>query len=124
LGTISADTRKPRKSAINSTGLNVSITTSRQILCTVGNMSSFRKKNNKNPNELETDGNRLPQPQEVAETFAAYCINSVFNNHDMRDFFTDSKSSNSVPTASVCDSDALKDVRRLRPSKSVGFDDT
>jgi len=39
-------------------------------------------------------------------------------------FFTDFQSSDSVPTASVCDSDALKDVRRLRPSKSVGFDDT
>jgi hypothetical protein len=84
----------------------------------------FQKKNDKNPIELEINGNRLYQLCEVAEAFAACCISSVFNNHGMHKFSTDFQSSDSVPRASVCDSDVLKDARRLRPSKSVGLDDT
>ena len=70
---------------------------------------------------METAG---PSYVKDAEAFAACCIKSVFNNHGMSDFSSDFQSSDSLPTASVCDSDALKDVRRLRPSKSVGLDDT
>jgi hypothetical protein len=87
-------------------------------------VSFFFRKNDINPTELETDVNRPPQLREVDEAFAAYCIKSVFNNKGMRDFTADFQSSDSLPTASPCDSDALKDVRRLRPSKSFGTDDT
>ena len=87
-------------------------------------MCLVSEKDNTNPIDFETDVNRVPQPHEVAEAFAACCTKSVFNSHAMRDILTDVQSSDSVPTASVCDSGALKDVRRLRPSKSVGLDDT
>jgi hypothetical protein len=49
----------------------VSIITSRQIRCFCGSRSSFSKKE-KNPIELEIDGQRLTQPCEAAESFAAY----------------------------------------------------
>jgi hypothetical protein len=51
---------------INSTSLKVFIITSRKIQCIFGYVSCFRK-NDKNPIELEINGNRLKQPREVAE---------------------------------------------------------
>jgi hypothetical protein len=40
----------------------------------------------------------------------------------MRDIFTDFWSSDSISTASACDSDVHKTIKRLRPSKSVRID--
>jgi hypothetical protein len=82
--------------------------------------SSFRK-NNKDAIELEIDGNCLTQPCAVAETLATY-FKSVFNNHCMCDFSTDFWSSHSLPIASISDSDVLKAIYKVHPSKSVGLD--
>jgi hypothetical protein len=49
----------------------------------------------------------LSQPCEVAEAFAAH-FKSVFDNHCMRDFFTDFRASNSMTIASASDSDVHK----------------
>ena len=84
-------------------------------------MPSLRK-NDKIPTEPVTDGNRLTHSRQAAEAFPVY-FKSVFNNHGMRDFSTDFRSSDSLSAASVCDSDVFKAIRRLRPSKSVGLDD-
>jgi hypothetical protein len=54
-------------------------------------------------------------------SFAAY-FKSVFTKHCMHDISTDFWSSDSLPIASVCDSNVHKTIKRLRPSKSVGID--
>jgi hypothetical protein len=82
---------------------------------------AFFQENYKNPIEPKTDGNRLTHPPQAAEAFGAY-FPSAFNNHRMRDFFTDFQSSDSLSAASVCDSDFFTAIRRVRPSKSVGLD--
>jgi len=46
------------------------------------------RERDKNTIELETDGNRLSQPCEFAEAFAAY-FKSAFANRCIRDFSTD-----------------------------------
>ena len=82
--------------------------------------SSFRK-NDRNPIELENDGNHLTQSCEVKEACAAY-FKSVFTNHCMHIFYTDFQSSDSPPITSVYDSDVLNTIWCLHPSKSDGFD--
>jgi hypothetical protein len=74
---------------INSSGLKVSIITSRQTPVHFWKYVSFfsKKETDKNNFELETDGNRLSQPCEFAEAFAAH-FKSAFDNHCMRDFST------------------------------------
>jgi hypothetical protein len=47
---------------------------------------------------------------------------SAFNNPCMRGFPADFRSSNSLSTVAVCDSDVHTATRRLQPSKSVGLD--
>jgi hypothetical protein len=83
-------------------------------------VSLFRKSDN-NSIDLEVDGKNLSQPRDVAEAFAEY-FKSVFNNPYLRDSFTASQSPDSLFLASVSDSNVLKAIKRLRPSKSVGID--
>jgi hypothetical protein len=71
-------------------------------------MSSVRE-NNKDPIELEIDGNCLTLPCAVAETLATY-FKSVFNNHCIHDFSTNFWSSHFLPIASISDSDVLKAI--------------
>ena len=69
-------------------------------------MSCFRK-NNRNPIELEMDGNLLSQPCEAVESFATRFKN-VFNTHNIRKFSTNFQSSDALLPASVSDSDVLR----------------
>ena len=76
----------------------------------------FSAKNDKNTIKPETYGNRLSQPFEFAEAFAAH-FKSAFDNHCMRDFSTDFRSSDSMTIASASDSD-VHNTRAPMPIKT------
>jgi hypothetical protein len=84
-------------------------------------VASFRKRNS-NSIQLEVDGNHLFKPHEVADEFSKH-FQSVYNNPGPIVFPTTLSSSEFLPLASVSDSDIIKAIKRLRPSKSVGVDD-
>jgi hypothetical protein len=84
-------------------------------------VASFRKRNS-NSIQLEVDGKHLIQPHVIADEFSKHS-QSVNNNPCPVVFPTLLSSSEFLTLASVSDSDVIKAIKRLRPSKSVGLDD-
>jgi hypothetical protein len=84
-------------------------------------MASFRKRNC-NSIQLEVNGKHLIQPNDVADEFSKH-FQSVYNSPCPVVFPTLLSSSEFLTLAPVSDSDVIKTIKRLRPSKSVGLDD-
>ncbi|PNF20051.1 hypothetical protein B7P43_G05268 [Cryptotermes secundus] len=84
-------------------------------------VASFRKRNS-NSIQLEVDGKHLIEPNDVADEFSKH-FQTVYHNPGPIVFPILLSSSEFLPLASVSDSDVIKAIKRLRPSKSVGVDD-
>jgi hypothetical protein len=84
-------------------------------------VASFRKRNS-NSIQFEVDGKNLFKPQEVADEFLKH-FQSVYNNPSPVVFPTLLSPSEYLPLSSVSDSDVIKAIKRLRPSKYVRVDD-
>jgi hypothetical protein len=72
--------------------------------------------------QLEVDGKHLIQPNDVADEYSKH-FQSVCNNPCPVVFPSLLSSSEFLTLAPVSDSDVIKAIKRLRPSKSVGLDD-
>jgi hypothetical protein len=72
--------------------------------------------------QLEVDEAHLVQPSAVANAFAKH-FQSVYNNHCPVDITPLSQSSEFVSLDPISDADVCKAIKRLKPSKSVAFDD-
>ncbi|PNF20040.1 hypothetical protein B7P43_G05817 [Cryptotermes secundus] len=84
-------------------------------------VASFRKRNS-NSIQLEVDGKHLIEPHDIADEFSKH-FQTVYHNPGPIVFPNLLSSSEFLPLASVSDSDVIKAIKRLRPSKSVGVDD-
>jgi hypothetical protein len=84
-------------------------------------VTSFRKRNS-NSIQLEVDGKHLIKPNHAADEFSNH-FQSVYYNSCPFVLLTLLSSSEFLPLALVSDSDVIKAIKRLRPSKSVGVDD-
>jgi hypothetical protein len=67
------------------------------------------------------DGAFLVEPSAVVDAFAKH-FQSVYNNHCPMDPTPLSQSSELLSHAHISDADICKAIKRLKPSKSVGFD--
>jgi hypothetical protein len=81
----------------------------------------FREKNSDSI-QLEVDGNHLIKPKAAADEFSKH-IQSVYNKPCPVVFTNLFSSSEFLTLVSVSDSDVIKAIMRLRPSKAVGLDD-
>jgi hypothetical protein len=84
-------------------------------------VASFRKRNSYSI-QLEVDGKHIINPDDVAEEFANH-FQSVYNGHCPTALPVLHQYPEVLPLASVSDSDVIKAIRRLRPTKSAGLDD-
>jgi hypothetical protein len=76
---------------------------------------------NYNSIQLEVDGNHLIRPVDVADEFCKH-FKSVYNHPCPVVFSSQLSSSELLTLAPVSDSDIIKAINRLKPSKSVGLD--
>jgi hypothetical protein len=83
---------------------------------------AFFRKRNSNSIQLEVNGKHLIQPNDVADEFSKH-FQSVYNSPCPVVFPTLLSSLEFLTLAPVSDSDVIKAIMRLRPSKSVGLDD-
>jgi hypothetical protein len=79
-------------------------------------------KKNSNSIQLESDGKHLIKPNDITEEFSKH-FQSIYHSHCPTVFPTLLSSSEFFPLASVSDSDIIKTIKRLRPSKSIEVDD-
>jgi hypothetical protein len=69
------------------------------------------------------DDTHLVEPCAVADAVAKH-FQSVYNNNCSMDFSPLSQSSECLSLAPIFDAEVCKSIKRLKPSKSVGLDDT
>jgi Notch-like protein len=82
----------------------------------------YIRKRNSNSIQLEVDGKHLIKPNDIAEEFSKH-FQSVYHSRCPTVYPTLLSSSEFLPLTSVPDSDIIKAIKRLRPSKSDGVDD-
>ncbi|PNF33582.1 hypothetical protein B7P43_G14684 [Cryptotermes secundus] len=84
-------------------------------------VASFKKRN-PNSIQLEVDGKHLIKPNDIDDEFSKH-FQAVYHNPGPIVFPNLLSSSEFLPLASLSESDVMKAIKRLRPSKSVGVDD-
>jgi hypothetical protein len=84
-------------------------------------VASLRKRNS-NSIQLDFDGKHLIKPNDVTDEFSKH-FDLVCNNPCPIVLQIISSSSEFLPLAPVSDSDVIKAIQLVRPSKSVGVDD-
>jgi hypothetical protein len=84
--------------------------------------NSGNRKINSTSTLLEVDWKRLIEPCEVTDEFSKH-FQSVYDNPCPVVFPAFSSSFQFLSLAPLSDSDVIKAIKRLRPSKSVGVDD-